>query len=153
MKRYRPRMSLVVGLATGALVASACNREQRSSIDSAAGSASEAVRAALSVIDIDMGLHLDSAKKITDKTDTFAATDTIYASVHTSGTANNGAVVGRWTGPDGVVVSENTEHVTTNGDAYTAFHVAKPGGFPKGTYTLHVIIDGKEVRTKDVTVK
>jgi hypothetical protein len=28
----------------------------------------------------------------------------------------------------------------------------KPGGWPKGKYTLHVLINGAEVRTTDVTV-
>jgi hypothetical protein len=135
------------------LVALACNREQRSSIDSAAGSAGDALRAAISVIDIDMGRHVDTANKVMDKTDTFAPNDTIFASVHTSGTANSSPVVGRWTGPDGSVVSENTHNVTTNGDAYTSFFISKAGGFAPGTYTLHVMIDGREVRTKDVTVK
>ena len=109
--------------------------------------------AAFSVIDVDMGRHVGADKKITDKTDDFAPTDTIYASVHTSGTANNTPVIARWTFENGSVVDERTQNVTTNGDAYTEFHIVKPGGWPKGKYTLHVLIDGKEVRTKDVTVK
>src|SRR5687767_1809335 len=52
---------------------------------------------AFSVIDVDMGRHVGADKKISDKTDDFAPTDTIYASVHTSGTANNGAIMARWT--------------------------------------------------------
>ena len=100
-----------------------------------------------------MGRHVDSDKKITDRTDDFAPSDTIYASVHMSGTANSGAVVGRWTFADGTTVDEKTDSVTTNGDARTVFYIAKPGGFVKGKYTLHVLIDDKEVRTKDVTVK
>ena len=82
-----------------------------------------------------------------------AVLNTIYASVHTSGTATNGAVVGRWTFQDGTVVDEKTDTVTTNGDAHTAFFIVKPGGLSRGKYTLHLLIDGKEVRTKDVTVK
>ena len=153
MTSRRPGMHLLVALVSSGLVASACNKQQRSTIDSAAGSAVGAMQAALSVIDIDMGRHVGNDNKITDKTDTFAPTDTIYASVHTSGTAQNGEVIGRWTGADGAVVSEKTNRVTTNGDAYTAFHLVRPAGFSKGTYTLHLIIDGKEVRTKDVTIK
>jgi hypothetical protein len=133
--------------------AAACNRDQRATVDSAAGTAADAIRTALSVIDIDMGRHVDAEKKISDKTDEFAPKDTIYASIHTSGTATNGAVVGRWTFQDGTVVDEKTETVTTNGDARTAFFITKSGGFKPGKYTLHVLIDGKEARTKDVTVK
>ena len=134
---------LVIGAFCGV---TACNKEQRATAESAA-------RTALSVIDVDMGRHVDLDKKITDKTDDFAPSDTIYASVHMSGSANNGAVVGRWTFADGTIVDEKTDSVTTNGDARTVFYIVKPGGFVRGKYTLHVLIDGKEVRTKDVTVK
>jgi hypothetical protein len=33
------------------------------------------------------------------------------------------------------------------------FSIEKPGSLQPGTYTQHVIIDGRDVRTKDVTVK
>lgn len=134
---------LVIGAFCGV---TACNKEQRATADSAA-------RTALSVIDVDMGRHADADRKITDKTDDFAPSDTIYASVHTSGTANTGAIVGRWTFENGTIVDEKTGSVTTDGDARTAFYIVNPTGFAKGKYTLHVLIDGKEVRTKDVTVK
>jgi hypothetical protein len=29
----------------------------------------------------------------------------------------------------------------------------KPAGLSKGKYTLHVLVDGKEVRSKDIAVK
>jgi hypothetical protein len=134
------------------LATAACNREQRASIDSAAGVAENASRAALSVIDVDMGRHIDAEKKISDKTDTFTPSDTIYASVHTSGTQANSAVVARWTFQDGTQVDEQTANVTTSGDARTAFFIVKPSGFPKGKYTLRILVDGREVRSKDVTV-
>lgn len=135
------------------LVAAACNERQRAKSDSATGAIESNVRAALSVVDVDMGRHVDAERKISDKTDDFAATDTIYASVHTSGTANNSPVIGRWTFQDGTVVDEKTDNVTTNGDARTVFYIAKPSGLARGKYTLHVIVDGKEVRSKDVEVK
>ena len=143
------------GMVVGSLIlaSAACRQAERTSVDSAAGSIENTVRTALAVIDVDMGRHIDDEKKISDKTDDFAPSDTIYASVHTSGTATSEAVVGRWTFQDGTVVDEKTDSVTTNGDARTAFFIVEPGGFPKGTYTLHVLIDGREVRTKDVTVK
>lgn len=147
---HRTLAVLTSGLLIGV---TACSKEQRADIDSAAGSAEATVRTALSVIDIDMGRHIDMDKKISDKTDDFVPRDTIYASVHTSGTATSSPVIARWTFQDGSVVEEKTANVTTTGDAYTAFYIVKPGGFAKGKYTLHVLIDGKEVRTKDVTVK
>ena len=136
-----------------ALSSTGCTREQRAETDTAAARAETAVRTAFSVIDIDMGRHVDAERKISDKTDDFAPTDTVYGSVHTSGTASNASVVGRWTFQDGSVVDEKTQTVTTDGDARTTFFIAKRGGLAKGKYTLHIMIDGKEVRTKDITVK
>jgi hypothetical protein len=147
---YKTLAVLTAGMLIGI---TACNKEQREKMDSAAGTAEEAARRAFSVIDIDMGRHVDAEKKITDKTDDFAPKDTIYASVHTSGTASNSPVIARWTFQDATVVDEKTTNITTNGDAYTVFYIVKPAGLAKGKYTLHLIIDGKEVRTKDVTVK
>jgi hypothetical protein len=135
------------------LIAAGCTKEQQANVDTAAGAAAATVGTALSVIDVDMGRKIDAEQKISDKTDDFAPTDTIFASVHTSGTANASPVTGRWTFQDGAVVDEKTENVTTSGDAYTVFYIVKPAGFAKGKYTFRVIIDGREVRTKDVTVK
>jgi hypothetical protein len=131
----------------------AFNQSKRTRTDSAAGAIEGNVRTALSVIDVDMGRHIDTERKISDKTDDFAPTDTIYASVHTSGTATNSPVVGRWTFQDGTVVDEKTDNVTTKGTARTVFYIAKPSGLPRGEYTLHVLVDGKEVRAKDVEVE
>lgn len=145
---------LAIGLALGALSAvAACSRQQRAQIDTAAGSVESVTRATLSVIDVDMGRHIAADSTISDKTDTFAPADTVYASVHTSGTAQNGAVIGRWTFEDGSVVDEKTNNVTTSGDARTVFRLGKSGNLSRGRYTLHVIVDGKEVRSKDITVK
>jgi hypothetical protein len=137
------------------LIVAACTREQQADVDTAAGAVASDVRTALSVIDVDMGRKVDAEKKISDKTDDFVPKDTIFASVHTSGTANNSPVIGRWTFQDGSVIDEKTTNVTTTGDAYTVFYIVKPAGagLAKGKYTFHVLIDGKEVRTKDVTVK
>ena len=43
--------------------------------------------------------------------------------------------------------------VQTGVEGDTEFHIVKTGGWPKGKYTVHVMADGKEVKTKDVTVK
>jgi hypothetical protein len=137
----------------------ACSPAQRDKVDSAAGkvdsfagAAADAARAVLSVIDVDMGRKAGPDKKITDKTDEFARSDTIFASVHTSGTAKVGMMVGTWTFPDSSVVEQKTD-TPTEGDAYTTFFITKPRGLAPGKYTFRVMVDGREVRSKDVTVK
>ncbi len=109
--------------------------------------------AALQVADVKVGNKVDANKQVSNTTDTFTPRDTIFASVHTTGTAQNAQVVARWTFQDGQTVNERTESISPTGDAYTEFHIEKPSGWPAGKYTLHVLLNGQEVQTKDVTVK
>jgi hypothetical protein len=131
----------------------ACSAEQRETIDSATGSIDSTVRGALSVISIDMGRSAGTDKKITQETDTFSASDTIYASVNTSGTVPDGAIMGRWTFPDGSNIEQQAEPVTSDTDADLLFFLTKPEGLPTGKYTFRVIVNGREVRSEDVTVR
>jgi len=142
-------------IALGCLLAAsgvACN-DSRGRIDSAAGAAGTSASRTLSLVAVDMGRHLDARRKVSDATDDFSPSDTIFASVHTTGNVANAPVAARWTFQDGSTISEMADTVTTNGDAYSAFFIVRPGGLPKGTYTLHVFVNGKEVRSKDATVK
>lgn len=133
-------------------LAGACAKNNGAVTDSASGATTPAVTA-LSVMDIDMGRHIGADKQISDKTDDFAPADTIYGSVHTTGSASGATMVGKWTFGNGAPVDERSQTISPTGDAYTEFHVVKGGGWPKGKYTLHIILNGTEVRTKDVTVK
>lgn len=130
-----------------------CNREQRADVDTAAGAVESTVRAALSVVNVDMGRGIGADSTIAEETTDFTSRDTVYASVHTSGTAQNSAVVARWTSEDGTVVEETTNTVTTSGDARTVFRLSKQGGLSPGKYTLRILVDGKEARSKDFEVK
>lgn len=143
---------LVTATFAATLFAAGCSKKDAAPADTSAPAA-PAPAAAFSVADIDMGRHIDADKKISDKTDDFAPSDTIYASVHTSGAATNQTIAGRWTFQDGQTVDEHSQSISPTGDAYTEFHIVKPSGWPKGKYTLHVLVNGAEVRTKDVTVK
>jgi len=151
-------MTRLLTLATAAVtivtMSVGCSKKDAATVDTTTAMApAPGAPAALSVVDVDMGRHIDADKKISDKTDDFAPTDTIYASVHTSGSATNQTVLGRWTFQDGQTVDEHSQSISPTGDAYTEFHIVKPAGWPKGKYTLHVLVNGAEARTKDVTVK
>src|SRR5690242_19317881 len=102
--------------------------------------------------DVDVGRAIGSDKKITDKKDEFGRKDTIYVSVHTKN-AGNAKLTARWNFEDGKVVEERTETITPAGDADTEFHIMKAAGLKPGKYTVHVMLDGKEVSSKDFTVK
>jgi hypothetical protein len=144
-------------IAGAALVAvTACGKKDAGTADTMAvapPTAAPGVPAAFAVADVDMGRHIGADKGISDKTDDFAPGDTIYASVHTTGAATGKALAAKWTFENGTTVHEESQSISPTGDAITEFHIVKPGGWPKGKYTFHLLVDGVEARTKDVTVK
>lgn len=141
-----------VALAMVAL--SACSKEKKESTGDVTPNAAAPAPAAstVAVADIDVGRAI-ADKRITDKTDNFKGTDTVYTSVHTTGSASAAQVMARWTFEDGQVVQESTESIVPTGDAYTEFHISKPGGLPKGKYKVEVFLDSKSAGTKDFEVK
>ena len=150
------RTTLGVAIAMGALLATgACSKKDTAAdTQTSAGAVADSTAnaTAITVADVDVGRHVSADKKISDKTDDFAPKDSIYASVHTTGN-RAGTLTARWTFQDGQTVDEHTETLAAANDAYTEFHIVKPSGWPKGKYTLHVLVNGNEVKTKDITVK
>ena len=138
-------------------IAAGCAKDDTTTADTAAPASattmSDSTATAVDIGDIDMGRHLGTDKKISDKTDDFAPTDTIYASVHTKGGSAPAQLTARWTFEDSTVVAEDTQTVQPGVESDTEFHFAKAGGLSKGKYTVRILADGKEVKTKEVTVK
>jgi hypothetical protein len=151
-------ITLSTAMLAAAMTIAGCSKKEATPVDTAtpavaAPTPSPTAATALSVVDVDLGRHLDASKKVSDKTDNFAPKDTIYASVHTSGAAANQTIAARWTFQDGQTVDEHSQTISPTGDAYTEFHIVKPTGWPKGKYTLHLLVNGAETQTKDATVK
>ena len=105
------------------------------------------------VDDLELGRAVDANKKVTDGTDDFKPADTIYLSVKTDGAAANSEVKVRWTYQDGQLVKEDKRNIPAGGDAWTEFHISKPGGFPKGDYKVIAYVNGVEKGTKTFEVK
>jgi len=139
-------------LALAIAAAGACGKKNQDTATQTSGGAIAPGATALQVTDVTLGRSVTADKRVADQTDTFAARDTIFAAVHTTGSAQ-GNLAARWTFQDGQVVNERTESISPTGDAYTEFHISKPSGWPAGKYTLHVLLNGQEVQTKDLTVK
>ena len=146
----RGLMVAVVALAT----ASACSKEKKESPGDVTPAATATTPAAstVAVTDIDIGKAATNSR-VTDKTDNFKPADTVYTSVHTTGSASAATVMARWTFQDGQVVQESSQSIAPNGDAYTEFHISKPTGLPKGKYKVEVFLDSKSAGTKDFEVK
>jgi len=153
MRSFTSRSTMRVSLLLLSLAtASACGQKEQPATQTSGGAIAP-TSTALQVADITLGRSVSADKRIADQTDTFSPHDTIYASVHTIGTSRNANLAARWTYQDGQAVTESTETISPAGDAYTEFHIFKPSGWPAGKYTLHLLVNGQEVRTKDLTVK
>jgi len=106
------------------------------------------------VVAVDLGRGIDANKKITAPTTEFAVNDTIYASVGSIGKSDAVTITARWTyGDDGQLVTEQTENVAPTGPANTEFHIARPSGWPTGTYKVEITANGAPAGTKSFVVK
>ena len=142
---------LCLALAIGA---SACGKKDQNGAAGDTAGGAVAASAPVQVADVTLGRGIGADKRVTNQTDRFGTRDTIYASVRTTGGTGSGTrLTARWTYQDGQVVDERTETISPTGEAYTEFHIAKPSGWPKGKYTLRVLVDGSEVQTKEFTVQ
>jgi hypothetical protein len=139
----RISVALLLVIALGA----ACSRPAASPAPGAPPAA-ESVR----VTDVDLGRSLGVDKRVTDKTDSFKPHETVYVSVTTEGSAPSATLKARWTYEGGQLVQESAQTIAPTGTAVTEFHLAKPDGWPKGSYTVEVFLDGNPVETESFKV-
>ncbi len=143
----------VAGAASLALLltATACNKKDNAGN---AGTTSGAVSTTpVQVTDVKLGRALGPDKRVTDETDEFRPADIIYAVVETKGSGPNTALQARWTYQDGQVVDESSRNISTAGEDVTEFHISKPGGWPKGKYTVQVLLNGAPAGSEEFEVK
>jgi hypothetical protein len=113
-----------------------------------------AVTPAVSVASVDLGRAVAADKTISDPTTTFAANDTIHASVATSGSvAGNSRLAAKWTYQTGDVVKEDSVDLQLTGPAVTQFSISNPKAWPVGNYKVEISLNGAVVQTKDFEVK
>jgi len=149
MRAVARTMPLVLSL----IVVAACGKKSDQPTTQASGGAIAPAPGTVQVADITVGRGISADKHVINPTSAFATRDTLVASVHTTGSAPNTQLTARWTYQDGQVVNERTETISPNGDAYTEFHISKPTGWPAGKYTVHILVNGQEVQTRDLTVQ
>jgi hypothetical protein len=148
-RTIEPRLAIAIALGA-LLVAGACSKNNTSA-DTQTAAGDVASIYSIGVSDVALGHHVDANQRVTVVATEFAPTDSVFASVHSTGNRPI-KLTARWTYQNGKVVAERSELVSPHGDAYTEFHIFKPRGWPAGRYTLHVLADGNEVQTKDFTV-
>lgn len=109
--------------------------------------------APVEVTGVTLGSAVGADKRVTERTSTFAPTDTIYAAVETEGAASDATLVARWTYEDGQTVDETSRSIAPDGPAVTEFHVSKPDGWPTGGYEVVILLDGEEAERASFTVE
>jgi hypothetical protein len=150
LRHFRHILAGAGGLAL-LLMATACNKKDDAG---SAGTTSGAVSTTpVQVADVKLGRGLGADKHVTDETDEFGPADVIYAVVETRGTAPNTALQARWTYQDGQVVDESSRNISAAGEDRTEFHISKPGGWPKGKYTVQILLNGAPVESEEFEVK
>jgi hypothetical protein len=161
---HRTRAGTAFLLATLALGATACGNKDRDEVamrDTALGGGTAtanppaAATSEMRVTNVDLGRAMRGDTAVVEDMDDFSPRDTIHAVVRHEGAAQNATITARWTYQDGQVVDERTETVSPTGTAaeYTHFMITKPSAWPAGKYTLHVLVNGKEVESEDFEVK
>ena len=147
-------LRLIASLLFVPLALVACQRSEAPVVAAPAPTAAPApLPAPFRVSGIELGNAIGADKRITAPSSSFAATDTIYASVATDGASPNVTLVARWTYQDGQLVNEETQAIAPTGAAVTEFHIAKPDGWPAGSYKLELVANGASAGTREFLVR
>ena len=170
MNRNAPS-TLAAVLALAAVFAlSACDRRDDAAVDDAANPPPAATdpaptdmpdagtpgddvadpNAAVTVTSLELGNAVGADNRVAAPISTFATGDTVHASVVTDG--SGGTVSTRWTFEDGQVV-HTEDKIVPAGNQVTDFMITNPSGWPTGTYTLQVSVDGQVVETREFEVR
>lgn len=144
------RLALTGALLLSGGLGAACSRSTATTTP--APRAALPVADAVHVTDVDLGLGVSADKRVTDETDSFRPSETIYVSVETKGTAPSATLKALWTDQDGRLVRESSQTIAPTGTAITEFHVSNPAGWPKGAYQVEVFLDGSSVQTESFKV-
>lgn len=132
---------LLAILLTATVAVMACQREEATDTADDTDIVEDA-GPALDVSGVALGRSIGPDNRVVDEVGDFAPTDTVYASVETTGTGS-GTLSARWTFEDGQVVDEGSQSVS--GASVTEFHVSNPAGWPAGHYEVVISLDGDEV--------
>ncbi|NYE28838.1 hypothetical protein HDE78_001794 [Rhodanobacter sp. K2T2] len=121
----------------------------------AAAPAPAAASAPLSFSKLTLGNAVNNDHQVTKPGTSFATTDkTIYASVATDGSTSGAKLNAKWTYTEGagVLVSNITQSISTDGPAITTFKVQNPDLWPEGKYKVEISLDGKTVADQDFQI-
>ena len=100
---------------------------------------------------IQLGRSLNPDNSVAGHTTTFKPLDTMYVSVLTPD-KGKGTIAVKWM-YEGRLVGEPSKEVTYRGPASTEFHIQNSSGFPVGSYSVEVFLDGQSVGKREYRVE
>ncbi|PYO47772.1 MAG: hypothetical protein DMD72_09315 [Gemmatimonadetes bacterium] len=158
--RTTRRAAALVGAVVFSVALVACNKKNNEGavVDTTAAGTQTATVSVdttpIKVSDIQVGKSVGSDQKISNSTTAFGARDTMYVSVITNGAAKDAKISTKWMFNGTKVVDSSTQTISpTGGTNATEFHITKKTAWPKGKYTVEVILNGMSAGTKDLEVK
>jgi hypothetical protein len=158
--RSTTRLAAMAGALVFAIGLAACNKKNDAGtvIDTTATGTQTATVSVdttpIKVSDIQVGKAIGSDNKISNSTTTFAVRDTMYVSVITDGAAKDAKIATKWMYNGTKVVDSSSQTISpTGGTNATEFHITKKTAWPKGKYTVQVMLNGMSAGSKDLEVK
>jgi hypothetical protein len=151
MLRFREGARIRAGYLVLLLAAACGKKDNAATVESSSSGA--VANTPVQVTDVKVGRTVGADKRLAKETDEFSPKDVIYAVVETRGSGPNTALQARWTYQDGQVVDETSRNISAAGDDITEFHISKPSGWPKGKYTVQILLNGSPAGSKDFQVK
>lgn len=107
----------------------------------------------LQVAGVMIGKRIGENNLITEPTFQFAPQDTVYVSVGTTGKPDSAVLTAVWQFQTGSTVDSTSRTITPQGPENTEFHVARPKGWPVGTYKVTIYADGDSVDARTFAVR
>lgn len=140
-------------LAVVAALTDACSRSEESRpAGGEAGVADSAPATELRVSNAMIGRRVGPGNRITEPTFEFAPQDTVYVSVATQGTGDNGTLTAAWRSQNGEILQKSSEAVPPAGEN-AVFRLSQPKGLKPGTYKVIVFLGDDSVETRVFAVK
>ncbi|MGO1540155.1 MAG: hypothetical protein ACTHZI_00840 [Luteimonas sp.] len=105
---------------------------------------------------VEVGTQLDDDGAVAEAQTGLSSDDaTIFATVTTTSEADipaGGNLAARWTYQDGQLVDERSVALSFTGEDTTTFRIDNDEGWPAGSYTVEIILDGEVVETREFTI-
>ena len=156
MRQRRPIVS-VLSLALLAVSFAACKKSepppQAAPAPPKPAAQAPAAAPVFAVASVDLGKEIGADKRVGAPITVFAAGDTIYASVASSGASPSVTLKARWTFEDGQLVNESSQSIAPTGPVVTEFHIAKASGWPAGKYKVEIAANDAVVGSKEFEVR